>query len=97
MYYELGNITSFPGLLEEVNVLTGFYFGPLVVASFFLVMFLSMKNYEAEKAFAAASFLTTILCFLFFLINLTTVSHLMVTSIMTLVSLFILNRDGGTV
>ena len=97
MYYELGNITSFSGLLTSVNVMTDFYFGPVIVAAFFLVMFISMKNYEAPKAFAASSFLTTILCFMFWLLGLTSINHLMITSISTMVSLFILEKGEGEI
>jgi len=97
MYYPLQNITNPIEFLQWTNQLTGYYFGPMVVLGFFFVTFISLKKYESEKAFATASFLSAILCFLLFLINLTSVHHLMITSIMVLVSLFALKKSEGTV
>jgi hypothetical protein len=70
--------------------------GPAIIGAFFIVMLVSMKRYESEKAFAAASFLSAILCFLFFLVGLTGVHHVMLTGIAVIVSVFALHfKTGG--
>jgi len=97
MYYPLVNITDPLVFLTYTNTLTGGMMGPAIVGAFFIVMLISMKRYEAEKAFAAASFLSAMLCFLFFLINLTAVHHLMLASIAVIISVFALNHKSGGV
>lgn len=96
MYFELPVINGLLDFLKYINVITDGYFGPSIVAGFFALMFLSMKNYESEKAFASSIFLATVLCFFLWLVGLTMIHHLMLTSIGTLVSIFGLKRGFGS-
>lgn len=97
MYYPLPNttVTGLVGLLKYANLVTGDYFGPAVVLAFFVVMFLAMKSFEAEKAFAASSFLSTLLCFFFYLAGLTTISHVFLSAIAVMVSMLALKMAEG--
>lgn len=94
-YYPLENISNPLQFLLYVNKLVNYMFGPAIVGAFFVIMFLSMKRYESEKAFASASFLSAILCYLFFLIGLTSVEHVMITGIAVIVSVFALRFGQG--
>lgn len=95
MYYEIPVITGIVSWLQWLNTLTSGWFGPGVIIGFFLVFFLGMKGYQSEKGFAASIYLSTILCFLFFLIDLTAVSHLFLCAIGTIFSTFILRGEKG--
>ena len=96
-YYPLENITDPVGFLLYTNKLTGYMMGPAIVGAFFIIMLISMKRYETEKAFAASSFLSAILCFLFFLMGLTSVHHVMLAGIAVIVSVFALRFSSGGV
>lgn len=96
-YYPLENITDPLGFLLYTNKLTNYMMGPAIIGAFFVIMFVSMKRYESEKAFAASSFLSAILCFLFFLIGLTSVEHVMLAGIAVIVSVFALRFSSGGV
>lgn len=97
MYYPLPNttVTGLVGLLQYSNIVTNYYFGPGVVLAFFVVMFLAMKSFEAEKAFAGSSFLTFVFCFLFYLVDLTTVSHVFLTALAVMLSIIGLKMSEG--
>lgn len=98
MYYDLVNISNPLDWFLWINTLSGGNLGIGIVGAFWVVLFISMKNYETEKAFATASFMTTILCFLMWLGfqgQLVTIPHLFLTSILTLASLFILKKAEG--
>jgi hypothetical protein len=97
MYYAFENITNPVQFMLYSNKVTGYNMGAAIVAAFFVIMFISMKRFETEKAFAASAFLTTLLCFLFFLIGLTSVNHLFLCSIAVLASIFLLNKSQGAV
>lgn len=87
MLYNIPVISSVVGLLQWVNEITGYLFGPGVVLAFFAVMLLAFKNFETERAFAASAVMTTVLCFFLMLINMTTVQHLMICSVGVLISM----------
>jgi len=96
MYYAIPNVTDPIGYLQYVNQITGYYFGPAVVAAFFVMMFISMKMFSTEKAFAAASFLSAVFCFLMYLIGLTTISHVFVASLAVMVSVLAIRFASGS-
>lgn len=96
MYYNLTTIGSPIDFLIYANNLTGYLFGPFIVIGFFVVTLVSMKNFETEKAFAVSSFLSSVLCFLLLLIGLTSIQHVMLTSIAFICSLFFLQHGEGT-
>lgn len=95
MYYEMPAITSPIDLLTWANTVTNHYFGPCVCLALFAVIFLALKRYDTEKAFASASFITAIVCFLMYIINLTTIHQVVVAGIAVLVSVFALHYGEG--
>jgi hypothetical protein len=95
MYYPAVNVTDFVGLLKWSNSLTGYFFGPLAVLALFAVLFLATKRYGTEQAFAASAFVSAIVCFLLFLIDLTTVAHVITAGIAVMVSVFALKFSEG--
>lgn len=97
MLYDLPTFTGIIGFMQWVNTITGYLFGPLVVLAFFIVMVISMKNFETEKAYAASSLSTAVLCFFFLLINLTSVHHVMIAAINFIVSVVILYTSRPSV
>ena len=94
-YYAFQNVTNPVEFLQYINFLTGHYFGPAMVAVLFCILFISMKRYESEKAFAAAIFPTTLVCFLLMLIDLTSMHHVLLTSIGAVVAVIILRTSKG--
>lgn len=66
--YNLTNISSSRNILETTqhinNELTGGLFGVLVIISFFLILFISLKSERISLRFTAASFVTTIVAML---------------------------------
>jgi hypothetical protein len=95
LYYPIYNATNFVGLLQWTNSLTSYYFGPLVVLALFATLFLAMKRYGTEQAFASSAFISAIACFLLFLIDLTTVQHVVLCGVAVLVSVFALKFSEG--
>lgn len=96
MLYELPATLSDPVVwLQWTNQITGYWFGPGIVLAFFLIMFIAFKSFTTDRAFAASSLLATILCFLFFLLGLTSVPHLFLASVSTMFSLFLLRGARG--
>lgn len=72
--YNLTNITNADNifqLTQEVNQLSGELLGFMILLSFFVILFISFRGYEVGIRFTTASFLTTILSFLFRVIDLT--------------------------
>ena len=72
--YNLTNISNSGNILDfeqHINSeLTGGLFGFFVLLSFLIVLFVAYKHERISLRFAAASFLTTILSFLFRIISL---------------------------
>ena len=90
--YSIPNMTSIADLFHFANTVTSYYFGAGIVLGFFVVMFLAMKNYETEKAYATSALSAAILCFLLMLppLSLTSMAQLMIASINAIVSLAVL-------
>jgi Trk-type K+ transport system membrane component len=53
----------------EINSLAGGWIGFMILVSAFLIIMISLKNYETKRAFAAASFICTIISILLNYIN----------------------------
>ena len=81
------NITSFPGIINYMNVESGHWLGVLLFASLWLVFFMSMKMYNTAQAFLGASFLCLILAIVTLPIGLSTNAILAVFFVMTIISL----------
>ncbi len=72
--HNLTNLTdssNFVQLTQEVNQLTGELFGFLVLISFFVILFAVFKNQPTNVRIVTAAFLTTIVSFLFRVIDMT--------------------------
>ena len=95
MYYTTPTVTSFLSILQWANQLTGYLFGPLTILALFAVIFLALKRYGTEQAFAASSFVSAVVCFLLFLLDLTTVQHVVLTGIAVMLSIFVLKFSEG--
>lgn len=98
MYYALANITNPMDWFVWINTLSGGFFGVGILGAFWVIIFISLKSYETEKSFATASFLTNVLCFLLWLAfrgEIVTIPHLFLTSILTLMSLFLVKKAEG--
>lgn len=63
------NVTGFATLMDYMNYSTDNYFGLLLLIAIFVVLFVSMKFYETDKALAGASFVTLIIAVLFRSLN----------------------------
>lgn len=64
MTYAVPEFTSFMSLFAYANTATGQLFGIGLLATFFLITFISLKSFETEKAFTAAAFVTVVLAIL---------------------------------
>lgn len=60
MSYATPNFTSFLDIFTYMNTVTGNVFGYLLLGSFFLVAFLSLKGWPTERAFLASIVFTLI-------------------------------------
>jgi heme A synthase len=96
MLYELPATMGDPvAWLQWINLITGYWFGPGVIMAFFVIMFLAFKRYSTETAFATSSVISAVLCFLFMLLGLCSVPHLVLASLAALSSLFFLKSSRG--
>lgn len=66
----LTNITSIEDFIRYDNSLTGDMYIPMVLFSIFFIVLFSLGAYEKTKAFAVASFTTTIVALLFWIMGL---------------------------
>lgn len=97
MLYELPTSMTDPvAWLQWINQITGYWFGPGVLIGFFLVMFLSFKRYDTEKAFATSSILTAVLSFFFMLLGIAGITHVFLASLGAMSSLFFLRTSRGS-
>lgn len=98
LLYETPSMANgFVSLLQWANTLTGNIFGPAVVGGFFFVMFISMKRFQTEKAFLASSFLTAMVAFFMFILQLVQIEIVMICTIGTLAALFMSSKGEGGV
>lgn len=67
--YNLTNVTATNSIQEffvEVNLLTSGYTSVLLLTAIFVVMFITLKNYQTESAMLVSSFITSIVAVLLF-------------------------------
>lgn len=97
LYYPLWtNVTNPVIFIQWVNSMVGGWFGTAVVGGFFCILFLSMKNYDAEKAFASAAFSSAVLSFLFYLLGIVDVQIVMIFTVLAIASVFVLRNSAGS-
>lgn len=65
----LQNETSFLELIEVINTSTNGWLIGIILISLFVILFIAMKRYETLTALRTASFITTIVASLFFILN----------------------------
>lgn len=90
-----GNVTTPVDMFQYSNTLTNDLFGPFILLGLWLILFLAMKNYPTPRAFASASFTTAIASYFMFIINLVPVGAILLTTIMTITSIFLLYSKEG--
>lgn len=64
MAFDNPNITNMTAWMQYNNTVTDNWFGLAILIVFFIVMFLALKNYSTEQAFATASFASAIVAVL---------------------------------
>jgi len=60
-YLEPNNITTMSGLIRHASYLTGEKLGISILGIIFIISFIGLKMYSAERAFATSLFITTTL------------------------------------
>ena len=100
MYYNMTNLTGASNLLvsvQEVNKLSGYIVGFLILISLIVVLFISFKNFGARTTFPIIFFIATLISILLVVVNLIPdfVVYVLViaTAGLTLASIFI-NPEG---
>jgi|TARA_R100000750_G_C2303082_1_gene79576 hypothetical protein len=93
--YNLTNVSSSENILEltqYTNDITGGWLGILIMVSFLFILFVNLQGSSPAVRFTTASFLTTLLAFLFRIINLSNdfivVILVLITSISFLVMMY---------
>jgi hypothetical protein len=91
--YNMTNVSNSGNIIEltqSVNQLTGELFGFMVLIAFFVILFASFRNQPVSVRFTSAAFLTTIVSFIFRVVDMT--GDLVVTSfvLLTAVSFVVL-------
>jgi len=95
MLYNISYVDDPVEFFQAVNIITNGFFGPGIVLAFGLVMFLALKNWPTERAIAVSCLTSSVLCFFFFLISLTSMDNVLVASIASIASIFILNQNDN--
>jgi hypothetical protein len=94
-YFNWTNVTSPLDLFTYSNTVTNSWFGMLLIATIFLLLFISFKSHETEKAFAGASFLSTIFSLLLVIMGLLGAEYSIMMIILTSISvIFLLFRTS---
>jgi len=66
MTYDMpDNLTRWYEILEWTHIVTGYWFGNVIVFAIFMIAFISMANHGTKNSFAAACFITSIIAVLF--------------------------------
>lgn len=84
------NSTSMAGLFEVINTSTNNYFGFGLLVAVYIILFIAMKNFSFPQAFAASTFITTILAGMLLAAGLVTQSMVFVILALLAVSMFFL-------
>jgi hypothetical protein len=90
--YNTPNATSIVDLFSYGNYVTNNVFGLFILVSVFLVMFLAMKQYPTEKAFASSSFTTALVSYMLSILGLVPSYAVLITTLMVITSVFMLWR-----
>ena len=70
-YTDLENASGLIELFDYINVNTDSLFLPLILVGIFLVIYMGLQRYLAEKAFIAAGYSTSLVALLFWASGLT--------------------------
>ncbi len=95
-YYNMSNATNFIELLVDLNEVTGELFGISIMIMIFFIMFLSMKNFETEKALTSSLFITSMSGFFLFLMGIVSEFIFLGSFVILIGTLFLLKRVGTT-
>ena len=93
--YEYLNLTEggFFKAFQYANTITYDVFGLGILFGFFLTLFISFRGYGTNKAFAAASFMTTLLAIIMRAGELVGDSVTMIFIIMSFISVLVMGRE----
>lgn len=94
-YYPMPTATDFLGLFKYANTVTGNIFGLWMVFAFYFIVFISLKNYPTEKAFASANFTTAVFSYFLSVVGLIPLYVVLIPTVLSVVSLFILWKGKG--
>ncbi|MBU1449276.1 hypothetical protein KKF45_05520 [Patescibacteria group bacterium] len=59
------NLTNVHGLAGYVNSVTDGMFFTMILFAFYVILFMSLKSYNTERAWAASSFITMVIAIFF--------------------------------
>lgn len=98
-YFQNLNVTNgFQDLLTYSNSVTNNFFGATIIFGVFMVLFIGLKTrgFPTEKAFASASFSSTLVSYIMVLIpNVISPSIVTVLTLLTAISIIMLYRTGA--
>ena len=87
------NITSITDWMQWGNVITGNWYGIVLIVMIFVITYISLKDYPNKRAFAAAAFITGITTVLLRFIGLVDTWTLSVVIAMNMVGIIVLLTD----
>lgn len=64
-YTELYNSTGLQGMFSWINTQSTGLFIPMILLAVFVITFIGLKNFLAEKAFFAAGYITSLVALMF--------------------------------
>lgn len=95
--YPKPNISTFTEFFEYSNRVTNHHFMNLGVMGFWIVAFVALSGYtEPKNAFAASSFISMVLSFIFFTVGLINEYIVLITTIGTALAAFYLFKSSST-
>ena len=89
-YFNWTNITSPTDLFNYANIVTNNWFGLMLIISIFIILFISFKSYETEKAFSATTFISTIIALLLSLMGILSPEYVIIMIVLTAISVILL-------
>jgi predicted cation transporter len=87
------NMSGIPDLFTTSNQLTGGMFGTVILVVLWVMVFMQLKNYSSKAAALAASFITTLVAVMLFLMSMISSQVLVVCVVLTAIS-FAINWSG---
>lgn len=79
---------------QYINSDIGGYFGVSILIATFIISFLALKNYSGEKAFAASSFIVTVIAVLLMRINMVGLPLVIMLAAVTAVSAILVRNES---